>query len=213
MTVVVDPSNIPLVVDEDDIARRIGLIDPPPTVTQVAIIRDAIIDAMDDVQGILGVPIVPTTHEVRLPAYSDFEGYMGDYVRARSPQYTANDDGTVTLSFTYGYDARTDPEMGPVRRYVRYLSMAQPGVIQLWGETSPTDTVRRKKSASTDGQSVTYEYIGPDGRALSEVAKANVPDRSSIDYWRIAGRRIFRREGYGSEPMPIDGFVRSGWYW
>ena len=200
-----------LLVPIDWVARRLGL-GSTLSETEQHRIADAILDVQADVQTYLGVPLLPVTTSKDFGYSYEWEQWLRDLVNVTNVTYEALSNGLVRVVATHGYDART-PEMDPVRRYVQRAVLAHADVMALWSSKAPTEVTRRKKSVSTDGQSITYDYVSPDGQVLSDVAKAGVPMLASLDYWRVAGRRVAQGHGFGSDPLPADGYIGSWRPW
>lgn len=172
-------------------------------------VADAILDVQAEVHTYLGVPLLPVTSVKTFMYRTDWELWLLDYVDPISVEYEPLDTGMTRVTVVHGYDAKNDPDMDPVRRYVARAVLSHPDLMALWSEKKPETVTRRMKSASTDGQSISYDYLSPDGRSLTDVAKANVPNIESLSYWRVAGRRVFQRAGFGSDPLPLYGSGRG----
>lgn len=206
-----------LLVTEADVMAALGGINDPTT-AQINMIRAAIRAVQADITTYLGVPLVPSTATVVLPnAYYGIDPAIDlpDYIDPRDFGYVGNPDGSVTVTFTYGYDAANDVRLGAaVRRYILYAVIEQPRIVDLWRTSVGSTGAQRIKSASTNGQSVTYEQVGPTGEVIgSRGSKAtDIVDLSTLSYWRVAGRRVHQRRGYGSDPMPRDtSYFVGGW--
>ena len=208
------------VVDPSAVAQRL----PGVTVTDALVdaVRTALLDVQADVRAYLGAPILPIRTTVTVPDGRSEAAVLSDYVHARDIEYGINNDQRVTVAFTHGYDAATDADMEPVRRYVTYHALNQPGVINAWTTAGGAQSLRRVKSEAADGQSASFEYLSPTGQVLSyadsQRGASKPPELANLDYWRIAGRRVFSREGYESDPASVyDAMAASrawgGWWW
>ena len=198
-------------IDPDDMARRIGFVEATPSPEQMEVIRTAIIDAQADVVAYLGQPVTPTTTSVQVAYGDNIDHVLRDYTYVRDVAYTADPalPGYTTVTFVHGIDLARD-EFAPIARYLRYAVLNDPTIIRLWQDL-PGAKFKRIRSASTEGQNVTYDFMGPDGRvsptgqavrAAAADAVDSGPSLSSLDYWRIAGRRISQAVGYASDPLP-----------
>jgi hypothetical protein len=191
-----DPDD--LVVSTAEVARRAGL-----TLTEAnhPVLVDAIRDATDDVVGYLGRAIVPTsyTESGLFPIGDEWDLIpLDDPVRSvdtvTAETYTdGTPTGYFTVVYTAGLDARSDPDLRPILRYVRAHAMNSPEVTRLWQQTSGAKGEVR--SVSADGQSISYgpATLGGGGQAGSGAPGA-LPTLASLDRWRVAGRRVYQRK-------------------
>ncbi|WP_431976080.1 hypothetical protein [Micromonospora haikouensis] len=196
MTQPADPP--PLVVPVAEVARRAGLNPDDTAVAQV--VEDAIRDATADAEGYLGYPLIPvTTTETGLAPDCSGTWHLQHEPVAAILQVTAELDsqlqptGLYTVTYTWGRDAR-EPEYGPIRRWITASAVyAHPEVRRL----SEQVTGRRVKSVSAEGQSVQYEA----SPATADAPTVGVPPMSTMDTWRLAGRRAYTRPGW-TTPVP-----------
>ncbi|MFC4018955.1 hypothetical protein ACFOW4_13520 [Micromonospora sp. GCM10011542] len=97
--------------------------------------------------------------------------------------------GLYTVEYLYGRDAR-EAEYAPIRRWiVAAAAYAHPVVRRLAKQGGAR---RRVKSVSAEGQSVSYD----NGPATADAPTTGVPPQSSMDRWRLAGRRAYTRPGW-----------------
>lgn len=216
----VDPQ--PLVVTAADVAVRIGMGDSL-TPAQAAVIESAIRDVQADVEAYLGAPLSPRTISHTSLFWLDERTMREKWIPFLSWEITTQDAQSVTYAITYGYDIDNDQGMEPVRRYIRYQAAQQPQVRTVWAAAVGEAASRRIKNASVDGQSVSYDYLSATGELLpftTGLGKAAaepgnvIPQLKDLDYWRIAGRRTFQRQGPGSDPWAQFGYSyygNSGW--
>lgn len=196
----------PLIVSIADLAPRLGW--SPPNAEQRRALTDALEDAHDDVEAYLGQPITPTTAtETGRFAYANGWELEREPLRIVSATPEKGPGGELTGMFTvtyeWGLDAAGDPELRPIRRYIIAQALQHPSVVTLW-QASQGDAARRVRSLSAEGQSVSFDYLTPggaevarnaNGTATAATSAASGPPLSSLDRWRIAGRRVYQRPG------------------
>jgi hypothetical protein len=202
-----DPVGPVLVVSVDEVALRAGLPRPVPE-DQAALLTAAIVDAQEDLEGYLGRALTPRV-------YTDSGVWpepSGGWRLVHSPvievlEVTAEawpsgtPTGMYTVKYRAGLDAAGDPELGPVRRFVRAHAVYSPEVRRLVRQVA-ADSGRVPRSVSVDGQSVSYEDAVPMPAAGSGVA-GELPTKASCDAWRVRGRRVYQRPGVNL-PWPYD---------
>lgn len=196
-----DPVDTPeddrLIMSPEALADSIGMTLPLSS-QQRRILRQAIIDAQSDVVAYLGRPVMPQTYvQSGLWAYGDewLLTVQGDdpVVRVLSTVQEVDPLGGVldtwTVTFLAGINARDGEEYEPIRRFVRAHAANSPEVTRLWRSVVNPEKVI--KSSSTQGQSISYEVptLGGGGAAGSGNPGA-LPKISTLDRWRLAGRRV-----------------------
>lgn len=190
------PDSPPLVVHPDDLARRLRI--PLPLDGDVEWdLRQAIADVQADVVAHLGRSITPETRVAtgvwasaggwHLP---DTEPVLSIVTAVPEADAWGHLTGRFTVTYTCGLDARTEAKYAPIRRYV----MAWATVHDAVGAHVPSSR-REITSVSVEGQSVTFKPVGGVDPATIPVEQ-RLPQLSSLDRWRIAGRRVFQRRGY-----------------
>jgi hypothetical protein len=191
-----------LVIPTSLLAKRAKLDATDPAVHEVLV--EAIQDAQADVVGYLGRAIVPTEYEETGVGST----WTGEWdlapldepvleVLSATPELAADGvtpTGYYTVVYRAGIDAAdtTDASLHPIRRYVRAHALNSPEVTKLWQSTGGKGEVR---SVSAEGQSISYgpATLGGGGEAGSGVPGA-LPKLSSLDFWRVAGRRAYHRK-------------------
>ncbi|MCX5070821.1 hypothetical protein OOJ91_33795 [Micromonospora lupini] len=193
------PSEPALVVDVGEVARRAGLA--PDDDNVVAAVTDAIRDATADAEAYLGYPLVPLSRtETGLEPGWDGTWPLGEDPVASIVQVTAELDahlqptGLYTVEYLWGRDSR-EPEYGPIRRWITASAAYAHPSVRLLADAGGQR--RRVKSVSAEGQSVSYESSPPTAGAPT----AGVPPMSTMDRWRLAGRRVYTRPGW-TVPRP-----------
>lgn len=211
-----------LIVTADDIARRLGLTVPMDDDTRWRI-EQAIQDAQADVSAYLGRSLTPdtVTESGLIPVQVDGvdywdlkEGPVLSITSTVAETYpdTGQPTGRYTVTYTAGIDSVTDPALAPVRRYVMVHAMYSPGV-QLIFRTELPDRARRAQSVSVEGQAVTYDdTYSTSGATPGSGAPGALPTLKELDRWRVAGRRVVRRQArwYEGQPWPYDYYYRPG---
>jgi hypothetical protein len=196
------PDDLGLVVTPEAVAAKAGL--PVPLSDEHrTLLTDAILDAQSDVEAYLGRAITPQTFTITgiWPLGSgEWSFRAADYPVVSIDDATAELDGNnqptgyFTITYTAGLDGAADPVLRPIRRYVAAHALNAPEVVAEWRKV--TVPVGEKRSASTDGQSVSYAAttLGGGGAAGSG-APGSLPLLSSLERWKRAGRRVFQRAG------------------
>jgi hypothetical protein len=197
------PTNVPadyvepdLCVDPTDVARKVGLDFDSLTDDQQWLIGDAIRDAQSDVEAYLGRAIMPTEYRAEGAVQNPITGKwdLPEQPVITVDTVTAETDtegrptGRYTVDYTAGLNARTNQALRPIRRYVAAAACLDPTVTRL------SDKMRPVTGVNVDGQGITF---GTGGQATKTgVAKpGDLPDMSSMDRWRVKGRRVFQRQG------------------
>lgn len=194
----------PLVVDVDEIARRLGL-DLPVDSDTADTLRASIIDAQADVEGYLGRPIVPVTrvaHGLRPSLWGEpWSRQIDDDVTtivSATPEVYSDGQPTGTFAVTYlaGLDARNDPALSPIRRYVTAAARNDPAVLDMTAQNRPRGVLT---SVSTDGQTASYSapWHGQ-GTVPGSGAPGAMPTLASLYPWKRAS--VFQRRGIGFQP-------------
>lgn len=194
------PVNEYLVVSPEAVAADAGLPLPLPAADR-EVVEEAIRDAQTDVEGYLRQSVVPVqrvdTGRLPLP--------MGWVLSASEPvsqvlsavpetdPVTGALTGTYTVTYLTGLDARTDPTLAPIRRYVIAHATLSPQFLRLYRAALGPRTM---KQTSIEGQSVTYEDRRP---VEGEPAEAGsglpgaLPSLETLQRWRLTN--VFQRRG------------------
>jgi hypothetical protein len=190
----------PLVVDVDDVARQLKL-DTPVDSDTAETLRQAILDAQADVEAYLNRPIVPVLQTAR-NLWPSITGWQIDddviSIVSATPE-TYPDGGTATGLFTVTYyaglDARNDPTLRPIVRYVTAAAKNDAAVVDIWREqVRPRGAMT---SISTDGQSASFAAptLGGGGEAGSGSPGA-LPKIDALYPWKRGA--VFQRRTPGS---------------
>lgn len=196
---VTPPTGPALVVDVGWLFRKAGITAPTDAQTQVAV--DAILEAQSDVIAYLGRPITPTMY-VEPHRYAYYDGWILEAapdeplieivsaVPELGPTGAPTDYFTVT--YTAGIDARTDPSLEPIRRYVRVHALNSPDFTRMWKVATKAEGEVR--SLSAEGQSVSFApaTLGGGGGKPGSGEPGSLPTLGSLDRWRVAGRRAYQ---------------------
>lgn len=197
----VTPAGSSLVVDTGWLFRKAGITAPTAEQTQVAV--DAILDAQSDVIAYLGRPITPTTY-VEPHRYAYYDGWILEAapdepligIVSAVPELDATGAVTdyFTVTYTAGIDARTDPALEPIRRYVRVHALNSPDFTRMW--KTATSAQGEIRSVSAEGQSVTFARAnlgaGDTTPKPGSGEPGSLPTLGSLDRWRVAGRRAYQ---------------------
>jgi hypothetical protein len=180
------------------VAAHLGLDPAALTEVQKEILTDAILDAQGKVAEYLNRPLEPRS-ETLTGLWRD-ERYAHSEVRAwpeavarldnrlAVTTYAPNSEYAATwdVTFAVGLDVENDPELDPIRRFIR-----QDAVAGLDGHAAFPGLERRVKSVSAEGQSLTFE-----GRGASPDAAGGTLTVGTLRRWR--------RYAVGRAPAPRD---------
>lgn len=202
------PESAILLVSPESIAVKAGMT-LPLTEAQREIFTDAILDAQSDVRAYLGVAILPTTftesgrHDDGTGKWNlDEDNIPLIEVLDVTPETTGGLlTGKFTITYRAGLDAKNDPELYAIVRYVKAAALNSPEVTRLW--KIATKTKGDVKSVTTEGQSISYDKatLGGGGVAGSG-APGSLPTLASLDKWRVAGRQAYQRPTHYRPPWP-----------
>lgn len=193
-----DPIDLPeddrLVVSPEALATSMSI--PLPIDDQTRdLLTQAIIDAQADVTAYLGRPALTPTSRTESGLYDWGDEWsfseLGDDDLIRVTSVTPDADGSFTVTYLCGIDARTGVETEPIRRYIRAHAANSPEATRHWHSiVKPTGAI---KSASTQGQSVSYDKATLGGGGTSgSGAPGSLPTLGSLDRWRLAGRNAYQ---------------------
>jgi hypothetical protein len=214
-------ASYPLIITADDIARHLGLplpLDASPEWT----LSEASRAAQSDLAAYLGRQPVPV-------AYTDYHREAGrggwrldnypvlsvDQVTPEADPVSGQPTGLFTIRYTAGLDGAGDPELEPIRRFIRLHAMFDPTVQILFRAQRP-DIATRVLSASLEGQSatITDTYPAMSGASMRSPAAVtasltmpgSMPTLASCDRWRISRRRVHQRPSRPGQtaPWPYD---------
>lgn len=209
-----DPLDLPvredLVVSPEALAVKLGIPLTDVDADMRAKLVDAILDAQADVEGYLGRAILPrVVTERRAWPPGGWTFLEQPLIEVLNEAEVFDDAGRPTgywdISYRAGLDARSDRRLRPIKRLILAHAALQDDAVALWstiGAGAATDGTgaKRKKSVSTEGQAVTYDYARPGssgGDSGGGAAVGGPVSWGSIDQWRLRGRRVFQR-GSGS---------------
>lgn len=197
-----DPVDLPIradmAVSPETVAVEAGMT-LPLTASQRQVITNAIRDAQTDVSAYLGNrPLFPV-ERVETGLFPWDEGWQfdsGDEEVLKVLEVTAEAvNGTLTGYYTVRYlmglDTLNDPALRPIVRYVVAHAMNSPSFLRMWRTaTNDQGTVR---SVSAEGQSISFTpstFGGAENTKSGDKTPGALPDLSSLDFWRHAGRRV-----------------------
>lgn len=198
-----------LVVTVEEVARRLGLPQPLEE-SDRWLIEQAIADAQSDLEAYLGRPVSKGTYtQEHLIKY--YSGYQLKYFPVHSiTSETAELDsggqptGYWTVVYVAGLDGENDPELEPIRRFVRTHAIYSPTVQALFRRLAP-EQARKITNLSVEGQSVTYsDAYATDVRAAEFGLPGSLPSLKSCDRWRIAGRMVHQAPTQVLSPWPFE---------
>jgi hypothetical protein len=210
------PEDPQLVVTPESVLKSAG-IPLPVTVDQREIAVEAILDAQADVVAHLGRAIVPTVY-TESGRYDDGRGRWNltpldepviEVLTVTADTSYGQPTGYFTITYRAGLNAKDDPELRPIRRYVTAAAMNSPQFLRMWRVA--TSARGEIKSTTTEGQSVTYDSATLGGGGQGQAGA--LPTLKSLDRWRIAGREVFQRRTRPRPPWPYTGVSGDGVYW
>ena len=200
-----------LVIKPEDVARRLG-VEQPLDERDRWLIEQAIADAQSDLEAYLGRSVTPTTY-TESGLWRSYDGrYTLTYwpliaivsATAETHPESGQPTGYYTVMYTAGLDARTDPELAPIRRLVMLHALYSPMVQALYRRLAPTEA-RRIDSLNVEGQGVTYEdTYAVDAKATELGLPGALPSFKTCDRWRLAGRRVVQGRTRVDGPWPYE---------
>jgi hypothetical protein len=203
-----------LVVTVEEVARRLGLPQPLEESDRWQI-EQAIKDAQSDLEAYLGRQVTAQTYTQTgmLPIAGQYKLTHWPVIEIVSTTAETDPDtgaptGRYTVVYTAGLDALTDPELEPIRRFVRTHALYSPLVQGVFRRLAP-QAAQRVSSLGVEGQSVTYTdtYV-TDPQATAMGLPGALPSLKSCDRWRLAGRRVHQVDTRVSDVWPFDNY---GW--
>lgn len=221
-------TSYPLVITADDIARHLGLplpLDADPEY----VLSEASAAAQSDLAAYLGRQPVPVTYteQHRQPWRGGWR--LANYPVLSIGQVTPETDpvsgqptGLFTVTYVAGLDSVNDPELEPIRRFIRLHAMFDPTTQILFRQLRP-DIATRVMTASLEGQSatITDTYPAMSGASMRSPAAVtasltmpgSMPTLASCDRWRISKRRVHQRPSLPGQaaPWPYDRPVEGEW--
>lgn len=225
------PARDDLIVSPETLAVRLGLPLPLDDAIRTTL-GDAIAGAQDDAEAYLGRAIIPRVITEQHPWPVSERDLFEQPVREVLGEAEVTDTsgwptGYWAVTYRGGLDARTDAQLGPIRRAVTEAAASSDAGFALWstaGAGAATDGTgaRSVHTVTAEGQSVTWDVTrpgrGPGGSPPPSDAVGGPVRWSSIGRWRLKGRRVYSAPaapvtpfgglgGYGSQ------FGRSGRYW
>lgn len=210
------PEDPTLIVSPEAVAKKAGMT-LPLTEAQRETIVEAILDAQADVSAYLGRAIVPTIY-TETGRYDDGTGHWNitpldepviEVIDATPETSQGDPTGYFTVTYRAGLNAKDDPDLRPIRRYVTAAAMNAPEFVLMW--RTATSAKGEIKSVTTEGQSITYNTASLGGGGKGQPGE--LPGKNSLDRWRVAGRRVFQRPTVPRPPWPYSGISSHGRYW
>jgi len=198
------PTDDTLVMSPEALAVEAGMA-LPLSAAQRQTITGALRDAHADVYAYLGREILPTVkvETGRWPYETgwDLEGTGDDplirvlSVEAELSPYPPHEaTGMFTVTYLAGIDCRL-PEYSPILRYLIAHALNGETFRKMWATS--TKAKGEVKSVSAEGQSVTFERptLGrTDAGKPGDLLPGSLPAASSMDRWRVRGRRAYQAE-------------------
>lgn len=213
-------TSYPTVVYAGQVARYLGLRLPLDEETGYAI-TEAVIAAQSDVQAYLGRPVVPVTCTDNHVPPGRCGWRLAEYpvvsVTSATPETypDGSPTGLYTVVYVAGLDGAGDPELEPVRRFVKLHAAFDPAVQIAFRQQRP-DIATRVTSAGIQGQTASFTDAYPTMTGASMRSPAAVtaqlslpgalPTLQTLDRWRIAKRRVHQRPQRPGDaaPWPYD---------
>jgi hypothetical protein len=207
-----------LVVQPEQIARRLGLPQPLDERDRW-LIEQAITDAQADLEAYLGRPITAQTYTETgmLPVNGQYVLTYWPVIAITSTTAETDSDtgaptGLYTVVYTAGLDGVTDPELEPLRRFVRTHTLYSETVQGVLRRLMP-ESARKVASLGVEGQNVTYaDVYTVAGNATELGLPGALPTFKSCDRWRLAGRRVVQPLTRAAESWPYETTYNSGWW-
>lgn len=205
-----------LVVTVEEVARRLGLPQPLDEHDRW-LIEQAITDAQTDLEAYLGRPVTAQTYTETgmLPLNGDYQLTYWPVISitsttAETDPDTSQPTGYYTVVYLAGLDGVTDPELEPIRRFVRTHTLYSDTVQNLFRRLAP-EAARKVTSLSVEGQGVTYtDTYAVASDAVGLGLPGALPTFKSCERWRLAGRRVVQGPTQVNDLWPFDGYRRTG---
>lgn len=212
----VDLPEVPdLVVSPEALAKKAG-IPLPLSEEDRELVIECIRDAQSDVTAHLGREIMPAAYsetgrfDVGGQWNLETDEPIIEITQVTTELSGGQPTGLFTITYIAGINAKDDPVLRPIVRYVTAHALNSPEFVAWWKtETKPKGDI---KSVTTEGQSISYDKVslGGGGTAGSGAPGA-LPTLKSLDRWRLAGRRVFQRKTLHREPWPYSGYSGRSW--
>lgn len=198
-----------LVVKVEEVARRLGLPQPLEEGDRW-LIEQAIADAQSDLEAHLGRPVSKATY-TQQHLFRYYNGYdlthfpVHEIVSETPETYDSGEPtGYYTVVYVAGLDGEADPELEPIRRFIKVHAMYSPLVQALFRRLAP-DAARKVQSLGVEGQSVTYaDTFATEAQASAQGLPGGLPSMKSCDRWRIAGRLVHQAPTRVNGTWPFD---------
>lgn len=171
------------------VAARLGLSQPLPAPVE-ARIADAIEESEDKVLTYLGRTSLAATQETvaglwpddgfaltDVRAWPQVVGYFDDRYRVVSSVVADADAGTFDVTFSVGLDVANDPELRPIKTFIKADAAAGLGTDARFAALAGIKRI--VSSVSGDGQSVSYEKAATGAEAAGSGASL-----TSLKRWR-----------------------------
>lgn len=198
-----------LIVTVEEVARRLGLPQPLDEPDRW-LIEQALADAQADLEAYLGRPVTPVTHTERVfpPPWGPLPLREHPVIEVLSQTPEVDGGGTPTgwlvVVYVAGLDGADDPELAPLRRFVRTHAMYSAEVRALWRRLVP-DAARTVTSVSVEGQGITFADTHQVASDASEKGlPGGLPTLTSCDRWRVARRRVAQSPTRVCAPWPFE---------
>lgn len=216
----------PLAVQPDDVAAML-MMPRPLDGPGLGVITEAIRGAQSDVQAYLGRPPVPAEYTEQ-HLFPRPEGWRLKQtpvlsVVSATPETTGTGQATgrYTVVYVAGLDSVNDPDLYPVVRYIKLHAAYDPFVQILFRQLCPA-IATRVMSGSTEGQSATITDALPSSSAGARSSAAiaaqmalpgSPPAVTTLDRWKVAGRRIYQRptRPWDASPWPYSPPQPGSW--
>jgi hypothetical protein len=209
---------VTLVVSVEEVARRLKLPQPLEE-SDRWLIEQAIVDAQSDLEAYLGRPVVKGTytqqHLLRYCSGWNLPIFPVHEIVSETPETQENGQptGYWTVVYEAGLDGKADPELEPIRRFVKAHALYSPLVQSVYRRLDP-EGARKVASLGVEGQTVTYgDTFATEARASELGLPGGLPAMKSCDRWRIAGRMVHQAPTQVNSPWPFeDPYMAYHWH-
>lgn len=208
----VDLPEVPdLIVSPETLARKAKIPLPLSEEDREQII-ECIRDAQADVVGYLNRAIVPSpyTETGRYDVggqwnLTPLDDPIIEITSVIAETSGGQPTGLFTIAYTAGLDAKNDPALSPIRRYVTAAAMNSPEFTLLW--KTATKAKGDIKSVTTEGQSISYDKptLGGGGKGQA----GEIPSLDSVGFWRRLS--VYQRKTEHRAPWPYTGYSDRGY--
>lgn len=194
-----------MVISPEDLAKKLGITLAELTEDQRDTLTEVIFDAQAEIEDRLGQPILPMVREERAcyphPSgwYLAYQPVLRILTEVEELDLYNAATGYWTVTYLAGLDAKNDPELRTIKRFLLQLAASKPESEAMWraaGAGAAAGVGARVKSVSAEGQSVSYDYQTPVGGGSGSGSADTIGGAltwANLDQWSLVGKRAYQR--------------------